>query len=48
MKSTSTTTDFALISISSDANDETVAKFVEENKMPWIHIRETAGDGCQI
>ena len=33
-------TDFALISISSDANDETVAKFVEENKMPWIHIRE--------
>ena len=34
-------TDFALISISSDANDETVAKFVAENEMPWIHIRET-------
>ena len=33
-------TEFALISISADANDETVAKFVEKNKMPWIHIRE--------
>ncbi len=32
--------DFALISISSDVNDETVAKFVAENDMPWIHIRE--------
>ncbi len=33
--------DFALISISSDVNDETVAKFVASNEMPWIHIRET-------
>ena len=33
--------DFVLISISSDVNDETVAKFVSENEMPWIHIRET-------
>jgi beta-lactamase regulating signal transducer with metallopeptidase domain/thiol-disulfide isomerase/thioredoxin len=33
--------DFALISISSDVNDETVAKFVANNEMPWIHIRET-------
>ena len=32
--------DFALISISSDVDEETVAKFVEENNMPWIHIRE--------
>ena len=32
--------DFALISVSSDVNDDTVAKFFEENKMPWIHIRE--------
>ncbi len=33
--------DFALISISSDFDDETVAKFVANNEMPWIHIRET-------
>ena len=33
--------DFALISISSDVDDETVAKFVANNEMPWIHIRET-------
>ena len=33
--------DFTLISISSDVNDETVAKFVANNEMPWIHIRET-------
>ena len=33
--------DFAFISISSDVNDETVAKFVANNEMPWIHIRET-------
>ena len=33
--------DFTLISISSDVNDETVAKFVSNNEMPWIHIRET-------
>lgn len=32
---------FALIGISSDVNDETVAKFVANNEMPWIHIRET-------
>ena len=32
--------DFALVSISSDVDDETVAKFVAENEMPWIHIRE--------
>ena len=32
---------FALISISSDVNDETVAKFAANNEMPWIHIRET-------
>ncbi len=32
--------DFVLISISSDVNDETVAKFVANNEMPWIHIRE--------
>ena len=40
-------TDFALISISSDADDETVAKFVEENNMPWIHIRETEAMGAK-
>ena len=40
-------TEFALISISADANDETVAKFVEENKMPWIHIRDTAEMGAK-
>lgn len=33
--------DFVLISISSDANDETVERFVTTNEMPWIHIRET-------
>ena len=33
--------DFALISISWDVNDDRVAKFVSENEMPWIHIRET-------
>ena len=32
--------DFVLISISSDVNDDTVAKFVANNEMPWIHIRE--------
>lgn len=32
---------FALIGISSDVNDETVVKFVANNEMPWIHIRET-------
>ena len=32
---------FALIGISSDVNDETVQKFVMNNDMPWIHIRET-------
>ncbi len=32
---------FALISISSDVNDETVAKFVANNEMPWINIRGT-------
>ena len=33
--------DLALISISFDANDESVAKFVKNNEMPWIHIRDT-------
>ena len=33
--------DFALIGVSWDFKDETVAKFVAENEMPWIHIRET-------
>ena len=33
--------DFALIGISSDVNDETVVKFVANHEMPWIHIRET-------
>ena len=33
--------DFAIIGISWDFKDETVAKFVAENEMPWIHIRET-------
>ena len=33
--------DFALISISSDVNDDIVTKFVANNEMPWIHIRET-------
>ena len=33
--------DFALISISSDFKDETVAKFVADNEIPWVHIRET-------
>ena len=32
--------DFVLISISSDASDDTVANFVADNEMPWIHIRE--------
>ena len=32
--------DFSLISISSDLNDDTVANFVADNEMPWIHIRE--------
>ena len=40
--------DFALISISSDVNDETVAEFVEDNKMPWIHIRETEELGTKF
>ncbi|MDE0300103.1 MAG: redoxin domain-containing protein [Candidatus Poribacteria bacterium] len=30
-----------LISVSFDADDDTVAKFVEINEMPWIHIRDT-------
>ncbi|MDE0184791.1 MAG: redoxin domain-containing protein [Candidatus Poribacteria bacterium] len=33
--------DFVLIGISWDDNDDTVARFVENNEMPWIHIRET-------
>ena len=33
--------DFALIGISWDFKDETVAKFAADNEMPWIHIRET-------
>ena len=32
--------DFALIGISSDASDGTVAKFAAKNEMPWIHIRD--------
>ena len=32
---------FALIGISSDVNNETVAKFAANNEMPWIQIRET-------
>ena len=33
--------DFALIGISWDFKDETVAKFAADNEMPWIHIRES-------
>ena len=33
--------DFALIGISWDFKDETIAKFAADNEMPWIHIRET-------
>ncbi len=33
--------DFVLIGISWDDNDDTVARFVENNEMPWIHIRAT-------
>ena len=32
--------EFALISISSDTDDDKVSKFVADNEMPWIHIRE--------
>ncbi len=32
--------EFALISISSDTADDKVSKFVADNEMPWIHIRE--------
>ena len=31
--------DLALISISFDANDEPLLKFLQNNEMPWIHIR---------
>ncbi len=31
--------DLVLISISLDANDEPLVKFLEDNDMPWIHIR---------
>ena len=40
--------DFALISISSDVDDQAVAEFVEDNKMPWIHIRETEELGAKF
>lgn len=31
--------DLVLISISLDANDDPLVKFLEDNDMPWIHIR---------
>ena len=40
--------DFALISISSDVDDETVAKFVANNEMPWISHPRDRGDASQI